>query len=277
MPLSPVSTPAAEPPAAARAAVARTFSVAIAGSGGAGVMTAGTLLLDAAARAGLYGLMVRTSGPQIRGGEAAALLRLGPQPVATLDDRFDLLLAIDWQNLHRFADEIPLGARQPAGRRQRRRRSPRSAAPQRREAARAGAEEDRQGQRRRLGQHDRARPGRHAGRRARGGAGSRAARELEAQRRIPGAQPGGAAAGRGDGAGPARRTPAAAAGHRPTRPPAAGCCPATKPPAAARCAAACASSPPTRSPRPPNCWNGWRPRSPRWAARCCRPRTNWPR
>ncbi len=89
---------------------ARTFSIAIAGSGGAGVMTAGTLLLDAAARAGLYGLMVRTSGPQIRGGEAAALLRLGPQPLASLDDTFDLLLAVDWQNLHRFADEIPLHA-----------------------------------------------------------------------------------------------------------------------------------------------------------------------
>jgi 2-oxoglutarate ferredoxin oxidoreductase subunit alpha len=88
---------------------ARTFSVALAGSGGAGVMTAGTLLLDAAARAGLYGLMVRTSGPQIRGGEAGALLRLSTQPVATLDDRFDLLLAIDWLNLNRFADEIPLG------------------------------------------------------------------------------------------------------------------------------------------------------------------------
>jgi len=71
-------------------------------------MTAGTLLLDAAARAGLYGLFVRTSGPQIRGGEAAALLRIGPQPLATLDDRFDLLLAIDWMNLNRFADEIPL-------------------------------------------------------------------------------------------------------------------------------------------------------------------------
>lgn len=87
----------------------RSVSLALAGSGGAGVMTAGTLLLDAAARAGLYGLFVRTSGPQIRGGEAAALLRIGPQPLATLDDRFDLLLAIDWQNLHRFADEIPLG------------------------------------------------------------------------------------------------------------------------------------------------------------------------
>ena len=87
-----------------------SISIALAGSGGSGVMTAGTLLLDAAARAGLYGLMVRTSGPQIRGGEAAALVRLAHAPVATLDDRFDLLLAIDWQNVNRFVDEIPLSA-----------------------------------------------------------------------------------------------------------------------------------------------------------------------
>jgi 2-oxoglutarate ferredoxin oxidoreductase subunit alpha len=86
------------------------LSIAIAGSGGSGVMTAGTLLLDAAAHAGLYGLMVRTSGPQIRGGEAAALLRIGDTPMESLDDSFDLLLAIDWQNVHRFADEIPLHA-----------------------------------------------------------------------------------------------------------------------------------------------------------------------
>ncbi|MCA0239555.1 MAG: 2-oxoacid:acceptor oxidoreductase subunit alpha [Proteobacteria bacterium] len=97
------------PPDPARPGAARSFSLAIAGSGGAGVMTAGTLLLDAAARAGLYGLMVRTSGPQIRGGEAAALLRLGPRALATLDDRFDVLLAIDWLNLNRFGDEIPIG------------------------------------------------------------------------------------------------------------------------------------------------------------------------
>jgi len=84
------------------------FSVALAGSGGSGVMTAGTLLLTAAAKAGLYGLMVRTSGPQIRGGEAAALVRLGETPMHGLDDRFDVLLAIDWQNVGRFIDEIPL-------------------------------------------------------------------------------------------------------------------------------------------------------------------------
>jgi len=85
-------------------------SVALAGSGGSGVMTAGTLLLTAAAKAGAYGLMVRTSGPQIRGGEAAALVRLSDRPVQTLGDSFDLLLAIDWSNTHRFADEVPLSA-----------------------------------------------------------------------------------------------------------------------------------------------------------------------
>ena len=94
------------PPAGART----SLSIALAGSGGSGVMTAGTMLLEAAAQAGLYGLMVRTSGPQIRGGEAAALLRLGAEPVASLDDGFDLLLAFDWENLNRFADEIPLRA-----------------------------------------------------------------------------------------------------------------------------------------------------------------------
>jgi len=87
-----------------------SISIALAGSGGSGVMTAGTLLLNAAAKAGLYGLMVRTSGPQIRGGEAAALVRLAEMPAHGLDDRFDVLLAIDWQNVHRFADEIPLAA-----------------------------------------------------------------------------------------------------------------------------------------------------------------------
>ncbi|HVL56383.1 MAG TPA: 2-oxoacid:acceptor oxidoreductase family protein, partial [Burkholderiaceae bacterium] len=83
-------------------------SIALAGSGGSGVMTAGTLLLSAAAAAGRYGLMVRTSGPQIRGGEAAALLRLSDTQVESLDDAFDLLLALDWQNVQRFASEIPL-------------------------------------------------------------------------------------------------------------------------------------------------------------------------
>ncbi|HYL87659.1 MAG TPA: 2-oxoacid:acceptor oxidoreductase subunit alpha [Burkholderiales bacterium] len=83
--------------------------MALAGSGGAGVMTAGNLLLEAAALAGYYGLMTRTSGPQIRGGEAAAMLRVSTFPTDGQDDSFQVLAAIDWQNVQRFAGEIPIG------------------------------------------------------------------------------------------------------------------------------------------------------------------------
>jgi len=83
-------------------------SIAITGSGGAGVMTAGTVLLDAAAAAGCHGLMTRSSGPQIRGGEAAALLRLATRPIESHADRLDLLIALDWANVQRFAAELAL-------------------------------------------------------------------------------------------------------------------------------------------------------------------------
>lgn len=88
--------------------MAKTVSVALVGSGGAGVITAGTILLEAAAKAGWYGLMTRSLGPQIRGGESAALLRFAVAPVEIHADAFDVLIAIDWNNFDRLADEIPL-------------------------------------------------------------------------------------------------------------------------------------------------------------------------
>jgi 2-oxoglutarate/2-oxoacid ferredoxin oxidoreductase subunit alpha len=84
------------------------LSVAITGSGGSGAVTAGQILLDAVARAGFYGLLTRSAGPQIRGGESAAMVRFGPRPLACVDDRFDLLVGLDWRNVDRFLDEIPL-------------------------------------------------------------------------------------------------------------------------------------------------------------------------
>ncbi|PKM34323.1 MAG: 2-oxoglutarate synthase, partial [Gammaproteobacteria bacterium HGW-Gammaproteobacteria-10] len=83
-------------------------SLALIGSGGAGVMTAGQILLDAAAEAGYFGLMTRSTGPQIRGGEAAAVLRLSVAPVGCQDDRIDLLIALDWGKAERFSDELVL-------------------------------------------------------------------------------------------------------------------------------------------------------------------------
>jgi 2-oxoglutarate ferredoxin oxidoreductase subunit alpha len=85
---------------------ADSISIAILGSGGAGALTAGNLLLEAACAAGWRGLLTRTVGPQIRGGEAAALVRLACSPVECLPEHFDLVIGIDWLNAHRFGAEI---------------------------------------------------------------------------------------------------------------------------------------------------------------------------
>ena len=86
-----------------------SISIAIIGSGGAGALTTGDSLLEAASAAGWHGLFTRTLGPQIRGGEAAGLLRLAVHPVECLPDQFDLLIGIDWLNAHRFGAEIKAG------------------------------------------------------------------------------------------------------------------------------------------------------------------------
>jgi 2-oxoglutarate ferredoxin oxidoreductase subunit alpha len=93
-----------------RAGSRESFSVALLGKGGAGVITAGEMLLEAAAQCGLYGLIIRAVGPQIRGGESAALVRLGPSPVHCLDDRFDVLLGIGWKHAERLLPEISIDA-----------------------------------------------------------------------------------------------------------------------------------------------------------------------
>ena len=85
-----------------------SVSVAMVGSGGAGVLTTGAMLLEAACAAGWNGLLTRSVGPQIRGGEAAALVRLATRPVECLADHVDLLVGIDWDSAQRFEGEIAL-------------------------------------------------------------------------------------------------------------------------------------------------------------------------
>jgi 2-oxoglutarate ferredoxin oxidoreductase subunit alpha len=90
-------------------AASPSISIAIVGSGGAGALTTVDSLLETATAAGWHGLFTRTMGPQIRGGEAAGLLRLAVHPVECLPDRFDLMIGIDWLNAHRFGAEIKAG------------------------------------------------------------------------------------------------------------------------------------------------------------------------
>ena len=84
------------------------ISIAITGSGGSGAVTTGLILLEAMAQAGFYGLMQRSAGPQIRGGESAVMLRFADYELSGPGDTFDLWLALDWLKVRRFLDEIPL-------------------------------------------------------------------------------------------------------------------------------------------------------------------------
>src|SRR5690606_2460067 len=91
--------------------MARTsVSVVLAGSGGAGVITAGTILLQAAGAAGHYAYMTRSAGAQIRGGEATATIRFSRAPMQCQDDNSHILIGIDWQNLGKYAREMALCA-----------------------------------------------------------------------------------------------------------------------------------------------------------------------
>ena len=85
-----------------------TVSIALVGSGGDGIMIAGDMVLRAAAEGGWFGLITRSVGPQIRGGESLAFLNLSNRPIETQSDRLDILVALDWQSLLRFTEELPL-------------------------------------------------------------------------------------------------------------------------------------------------------------------------
>ncbi len=71
-------------------------------------MSAGAVLLRAAARAGYYGLMTQLFGAQVRGGESAALVQISTELIESQPDRYDLFVALDWDKIDQFAAEIPL-------------------------------------------------------------------------------------------------------------------------------------------------------------------------
>ncbi len=64
----------------------------------------GDLLFGTATRCGLYGLMTKQYGPQIRGGESLCILRLGMSPFEKQADRIDILVGLDWRNTSRFQE-----------------------------------------------------------------------------------------------------------------------------------------------------------------------------
>lgn len=73
------------------------------------MISCGELLLQAWAGQGGRGLLRKAYGPQIRGGESAALLKLTDREHYAAANLYDLVVAVDWKNFSRFEDEIILG------------------------------------------------------------------------------------------------------------------------------------------------------------------------
>ena len=86
----------------------QSLVLALVGSGGDGVALLGDLLLRMAAQQGLYGMMVQSYGPQIRGGESAVILRVSRTEVLYEGDQTDVFLCFRLADLKRFQGAVKL-------------------------------------------------------------------------------------------------------------------------------------------------------------------------
>lgn len=81
----------------------------MAGSGGDGVISAGEMLMTAAARSGYRAMMTKSYGSQIRGGETSCRLRLSTRPLWNAGTALDVAVALNWDDFLRFGAELPVG------------------------------------------------------------------------------------------------------------------------------------------------------------------------
>jgi len=82
------------------------ITIGIVGSGGDGVVAAGSIIIDSASRVGLHCIMVKSFGPQIRGGESSCRLRISTGKIHTQGDGVDILVCFNWIDYHKFAREL---------------------------------------------------------------------------------------------------------------------------------------------------------------------------
>lgn len=83
--------------------------LAMAGSGGDGVVSAGESLLSAVAADGYGAMLTKSFGSQIRGGESSCRLRVSTRPVLNPGGVVDVAVAFNWEHFLRFGAEIPVG------------------------------------------------------------------------------------------------------------------------------------------------------------------------
>lgn len=80
----------------------------MAGSGGDGIVSAGESLLLAAALEGYHGVMTKSFGSQIRGGESSCRVRISTNPVLNPGGNLDVAVALNWEDFLKFGAELPV-------------------------------------------------------------------------------------------------------------------------------------------------------------------------
>lgn len=82
------------------------LTIGMAGAGGDGIVAAGEALLNAAAATGYHGMLTKSFGPQIRGGESSCRLRVSTRPVSNPGDALDVAVALNWDDFLKFGAEL---------------------------------------------------------------------------------------------------------------------------------------------------------------------------
>jgi len=82
------------------------LTIAFVGAGGDGAVAAGDIIATACAREGLHVVKTEAYGPQIRGGESSAVVRVSSAPIHGQADRVDVLVVFSWADFGRFRNEV---------------------------------------------------------------------------------------------------------------------------------------------------------------------------
>ena len=80
----------------------------MAGSGGDGIVSAGESMLNAASFEGYYGVMTKSFGSQIRGGESSCRVRIAVEPILNPGGHLDVAVALNWEDFLKFGGELPV-------------------------------------------------------------------------------------------------------------------------------------------------------------------------
>ncbi len=82
------------------------LTFAFVGAGGDGAVAAGDIIAGACARDGLHVIKTEAYGPQIRGGESSAVVRVSSAPIHAQADCIDVLVVFSWADFARFENEL---------------------------------------------------------------------------------------------------------------------------------------------------------------------------